>query len=269
MVKYPIQRFLLHGFAAYGVFWTLIESVGSFIEELKPSGLLAYSALVGSAILYGAVKAWPRQSIELRIPNSDSFIGVEFGDIFAKHGCVAIQVNEFFDSLLGDHVSPNSVHGKFIKTVLGGQSAAFDTLVNNALMGVSHEVVTRSSGNTRRYKIGTTAAVQVNDNRYLLFAFARTDTETLKAYATIHDLWDALAGLWEAVRIKANGSPVFISLLGSGQSGVGLPEKDLLNLLIVSLSFYTKKNKIANKVTIVLHPELRKVIDLTALTKGE
>lgn len=269
MLKHTIQKFLLHAFAAYGALWTLIESIGAFVEKLRPSGLGAYGVLVGSAALYGGWQARPRRYIELRIPNSDSSVAVEFGDILTKCGCVAIQVNEFFDSLIGDHVSPNSIHGKFIKKVLGGQSAAFDALLNNALAGVPYEDVERSSGNTRRYKIGTTADVQVNECRYLLFAFAKTDVTTLKAYATVHEVWDALAGLWEAVRVKANGYPVYVPLLGAGQAGVGLPEKDLLDLLILSFSYYTKKNKIANRVTVVLHPDLRKVIDLTALPKGE
>lgn len=269
MLKHVAQRFALFSFAAYGALWTVIESLSAFIEALKPSGACAYVVLVGTALIVGAWKAWPARRVELPIPGSDSSIAVEFGDIFSKKGCIAIQVNEYFDSRLGDHVSPNSLHGMFIRDVLGGQSASFDTLVSAALAGVPHEVVPRQDGNTRRYKIGTTASIDVNAQRFLLYAFTRTDLTTLKASATVHEVWDALAGLWEAARIRSNGYPIYVPLLGAGLAGVGLPERRLLDLLILSIVYQTKKSKIGNQVTIVLHQSLRRKIDLKDLKVGE
>lgn len=269
MLKHIATRFFLFGFAAYGALWTVIESLSAFVEQWKPAGLTAYGVLILFSIAIGAWRAWPVQRIEIRVPNSDSSIAVEFGNIFSKPGCIAIQVNEYFDSLLGNHVSTNSLHGMFIRDILGGQSTAFDSLILNALAATPFEQVARQDGNTRRYKIGTTASVHINSKRYLLFAFARTDTSTLKAYATVHELWDALAGLWEAVRINSNGDPVFVPLIGAGLSGVGLPERQLLELLILSFFYHTKKNKIATQVTVVLHKKLRRTIDLASIKAGE
>lgn len=153
MLKHVISRFLVFSFAAYGVLWTVIESVSAFDDNLKPKGAVAYGVLILFSVAVGVWRAWPVRRVEIRIPTSDSSIAVEFGDIFSKAGCIAIQVNEFFDSLLGDHVSPNSLHGLFIRDVLGGQSASFDSLVASALAGIPHEVIPRPSGNPRRYRI--------------------------------------------------------------------------------------------------------------------
>lgn len=265
MFKHVAQRFAVFSFAAYGALWTVIESFSAFVETLKPSGVCAYAMLAGASMLAGAWKAWPAGRIELPIPGTDSSIAVEFGDIFSKKGCIAIQVNEYFDSRLGEHVSPNTLHGMFIRDVLGGQSASFDALVSAALAGVPHEEVPRQDGNTRRYKIGTTASIDVNAQRFLLYAFARTDPNTLKASATVHEVWDALAGLWEAARVRSNGYPIYVPLLGAGLAGVGLPEPRLLDLLILSIVYQTKKNKIGNQVTIVLHKRLKRKIDLKEL----
>lgn len=269
MLKQVISRLFVFSFAAYGALWTVIESVSAFDDSLKPTGAGSYGILIFISLTVGVWHAWPARRVEIRIPTSDSSIAVEFGDIFSKSGCIAIQVNEFFDSLLGDHVSPNSLHGLFIRDVLGGQSASFNTLVSSALDDVPCEIVSRPSGNTKRYKIGTTASVDVNSKRFLLFAFAKTDIATLKASATVHEFWDALSGLWKAVRMRSNGNPVFVPLLGTGLSGVGLPERQLLELLILSFVYHTKKNKIAKQVTVVLHPSLRRRIDLKSIKLGE
>lgn len=114
-----------------------------------------------------------------------------------------------------------------------------------------------------------TITVEVNTNRFLLFAFAKTDITTLKAYATVHELWDALSGLWEAVRVRSNGYPVYVPLIGTGLSGVGLPERQLLDLVILSFAYHTRKSKVAKEVTIVLHEDLRYRIDLKSLKIGE
>ena len=265
MLKRFLVRFFLIGFAVYGGIWTVIESLSVFIERLKPSGLLHYVCLLGVSAFVGIWRAWPSASTEIAVPNSDSSVAIEFGDIFKKTGCIAIQVNDFFDSVLGDHISPNSLHGKFIRDILGGLPDSFNRLVAQALSGVPHEQVVRSSGNTLRYKIGTTASVDVNGRRFLLFAFSRTDVATLKVSATIHDLWDALAGLWDSARIRSNGAPLYVSLLGSGQSGVGLPAKTLLHLLLVSFFYHTKKHKVTNKLTVVLDPRFRFEIDLASV----
>lgn len=269
MQKHVISRFLVFSFATYGALWTIIESVSAFDDKLKPRGVVAYGVLIVLSVAVGAWRAWPVRRVEIRSPNSDSSIAIEFGDIFSKDGCIAIQVNEFFDSLLGEHVSPHSLHGLFIHNVLGGQSASFDALVTSALAGVPFETVTRPNGNVKRYQIGTTASVDVNSKRYLLFAFAKTDIATLKASATIHEFWNALSGLWETVRIRSNGNSVFVPLLGTGLSGVGLPERQLLELLILSFVFHTKKNKITKQVTVVLHPSLRRTIDLKSIKLEE
>jgi hypothetical protein len=155
------------------------------------------------------------------------------------------------------------LHGAFISRVLRGQAQSFDALVAPALSGRPFEEVPRPSGNGRRFPIGTTAAVDVGATRYLLFALARTDVKTLKASASVHDLWDALAGLWTEMRIRSNGEAVFMPLVGSGLSGVGLPEPVLLGLLLTSFAYHTKTTKITSRLTIVLSPHLKDHLDLS------
>ena len=119
----------------------------------------------------------------------------------------------------------------FIRDVLGGQSGAFNDLVDHALNSVAAQTVRRESGREKKYPIGTVACVDVNDTRYLLAALSRTDLDSLKASATVHELWDCLSGIWQGVRNFSNGNSVKVPLLGSGLSGVGLPPKNLIEIV--------------------------------------
>jgi hypothetical protein len=260
-----IKTFAVYALAAYGLAWTVVESIGAFFPDVKPEGWKQYGALILLSLAYGLKQARPKRSVELVVPYSDSTVRIEFGDLWTKDGCIAIQVNEFFDSQLGNHVSTNSLHGQFIRDRLRGQPAEFDRLVSLALTGEPFEPVPRTSGNTRRYQIGTTASVDVGPSRYLLFAFSKTDINTLKASATVHELWDALAGLWRAATIYSNGDPVSMPLVGGGLSGVGLPARSLLAILLISFAYHTKKQKITSKLTIVLPKDLATEVDLREL----
>ena len=183
---------------------------------------------------------------------------------FAKaEAVVVIPVNEFFDGELGDHVSKHSLHGQFIRDVLGGQSQVFFELTNAALAGVVPEDVgvTRSSGRCDRYAIGTVAPVDVNDRRYLLVALSHTDLLSLKASASIQNLLACLAGTWKGIREYSNGQPVSIPLIGSGLSGVGLPPAQLVEIMLTSFLYHTKERRVAEAVTLVLPCRLRRLAE--------
>ena len=268
MNKRVVQDFFVFGFAAYGVLWTTIVSFGFFFKNSKIEGAYWYVAIVLASVVTGLWRCWPREHVKLQIPASDSSIEIRFGDIFEGVGVVVIPVNEYFDGSLGDHVSENSLHGLFIRDVLGGQSNAFFDLTSEALESAVATNVQRESGREKKYPIGTVACVDINQKRFLLAALSRTDLKTLKASATVHELWDCLTGIWEGVRNFSNGNCVKIPLLGSGLSGVGLPPKNLIEIIVTSFLYYTKQQKVADKVTLVLHPRLKAEIDLETIKRS-
>ena len=89
---------------------------------------------------------------------------------------------------------------------------------------------------------------------------------TLKGSADIPELWMALVGLWNQVRISAGGHPVAAPLLGGGLSGVGLPGTQLLQLMILFIVNETKKRKITNDIHIILADDRFDEIDLAGIT---
>ncbi len=263
-----ISDFTIFGFATYGILWTIAESFGAFFDKLKPEGMASYAILVLVSIAVGAYRSWPRTSVLIDVPNSDSSVEIRFGDLFDDSEAVVIPVNEFFDGKLGDHVSEKSLHGKFIRNVLGGQSSTFNSITENALKNVESVTFDRKNGRKGKYPIGTTAVVNVNDCRYFLTALSRTNVETLKASASLHELWDTLAGLWTSIRNHSNGYTVKVPLLGSGLSGVGIPPKQLVHQILTSFFYYSKQGKISGKVIIVLSLDIRGDIDLIEIKRN-
>ena len=265
-----VQDFLLGGFATYGALWLAVESISTFFSSLKPEGLVWYCPLLVLAFIGGFWRAWPTKQIEFPIPASDSSFEIRFGNVFEGKGVIVIPVNEYFDGELGDHVSENSLHGRFIRDVLGGQSKTFFDLTSEALASVVPEEtgVVRSSGKCDRYVIGTVARVDVNDQRYLLVALSHTDQLSLKAYATVHDLWTCLAGAWKGIREYSNGQPVRIPLIGSGLSGTGLPPGKLIEIVATSFLYHTKEKKVADRVTLVLPSRLAGNLDLNSIKRN-
>ena len=270
VTKLRVRDFLLGGFATYGALWAGLEPVGQFLPFLMPEGLLWYVGFVILAIIGAICLAWPVPRVEFQVPGSDSRIEIRFGDILESEGVVVIPVNEYFDGELGDLVSVESLHGRFIRELLGGVASSFFELTTKDLAKVvpTDTNVPRPTGQRVKYPIGTVAHADVNEKRYLLAALSHTDVESSSAYATVQDLWTCLAGVWKAVRDYSNGMPVSIPLIGSGLSKVGLPPGNLIEVIATSFLCHTKERKVADKVTLVLPSRLAGELDLKSMKRS-
>jgi hypothetical protein len=264
--RHPLA-WIVAAFLAYSALWTILDSVGSFFPPIGPKGVAAYLSLVVVSIAIGLWRSLPPTGVRFRIPTTNTILQIEFGDLFAAPGLRVVSVNEFFDSDLGDHVSPRSLHGQLLTRAFGGHPQSFDALVEQSLEGRPFEHVSRRSGRTRRYPLGTTAVIPVNNGRYLLPAVCKTDQSTLKASATVPELWIALEGLWGEARLAAGGDVVSLPLLGGGLAGIGLPPAQHLQLLILSVVSATKHQHITNEIRIILSPSCLDEIDLAPIQR--
>lgn len=170
---------------AYSVQWTIVESIGSFFPDVKVQGLLAYVLLSAGSIVWALWRAYEPRSVVLKIANTNTTLRISFGDIFNCSGFWAVPVNEYFDSEIGQPVSPKSLHGQVITKVFQNDTNHFDNLIEHSLRGIQAERVERPSGKRLKYPIGTTAHITRNGQEILLFVLAHTNIETLKAHASV------------------------------------------------------------------------------------
>ena len=266
-----VRDFVLGSFATYGVLWAVLEPLTTFLPLPPHEGPWWYAAFVLLSVIGGGCLARRTERIEFGMPGSDSKLEIRFGDILKRKGVVVIPANEFFDGELGDHVSVESLHGRFIKDVLGGVTQSFYDLIANDLAKVAPtqtNVQRPSGGQCVRYPIGTVARADVNEKRFLLAALSHTNVGTLKASATVQDLWVCLDGVWRGIRDYSSGRPVSLPLIGSGLSGVGLPAANLIEVIAISFLKETKERKVADKVTLILPGRLVGELDLKKIERS-
>jgi hypothetical protein len=249
-------------FTSFSVIFTLVKAITYFIPAIKIEGVFALSAAIVTSVVFGLRKVWKPSRIEIPVAHCNTIIEVLFGDLFAQDGIRAIAVNEFFDSKIGKPVSDKSIHGLFIQKCFGGHPESFDKQVDEQLRDVESQEVKKIEGKSKCYPLGTTALISVNQDRYIAFAFAKTDPDTCKASSDVTMMWVSLHKLWQRVRIESGGHPVNLPLVGSGLSGVGLPTRDLLDLIILSAITETKTREVTQRVRIVLHRDRFDALDL-------
>lgn len=260
--RHPI-RIIVESGVAFAALWTLLEPIVAFLQ-VNVTGWPKFVALVFAALIVGIWRALPADEQTVALPGSTTKLTIKYGDILAERGMIAVPVNEYFDSAIGAHISPHSVHGQVIASTFGGDSRVFDNAVDAALVGVPFESVSRSSGRSRRYAAGTTAYLQAGQPSVLAFVLTTTDLSTLKVSADLPQMWEALRGLWQAARVHCNDRPLAVPLVGGGLSGVGLSAQQLLSTLVMSLAAETRQKRICGHIHVCLLPSVRSETNIEA-----
>jgi hypothetical protein len=258
--RHPI-RFLVESGVAFAAGWSLIEPLQAFLS-LPVAGWSRLLVLAAVALSVGAARVAPPDSKSVSIPGTTARITIAYRDLFAERGVIAVPVNEFFDSALGAHVSPRSVHGQVITQLFDGDSKKFDAAADAALASVASETVQRESGRTRKYPVGTAAFLHLGKPSVLAFVLTETDLETLKVRADVPRMWTALAGMWQAARIHCNDAPLAVPLVGGGLAGVGLSSQQLLSTIVMSAAAESRQKRICAAIHICVLPQQRGDTDI-------
>jgi hypothetical protein len=239
------------------------EAFDKFVPGVIIGGPWPLGIIVGFSVLWSLKKVLKPTEISIRLATIDTTIDVVFGDIFQEEGMCAIPMTVYFESQAGKPVSANSLHGQFLLRYFGGGVATFDQQIQAQLAGVSAvSVPTKKVGKTNKYPIGTTAVISVVGRKFLPFALAEADPVECKADANVSMLWEALENLWKRARNELGGETLNLPLVGSGLSNIGLPARDLLNLIVLSAITATKEKKITRRIRVVLHRDRYEEFDL-------
>jgi hypothetical protein len=75
-------------------------------------------------------------------------------------------------------------------------------------------------------------------------------------------MWIALHHVWQRARAECGGAPLNLPLVGGGLAKIGLPTRDLLNLIILAAITETKEKSITQRIRIVLHRDRFEDLDL-------
>jgi hypothetical protein len=254
-------------FGAFSVLWTLTEAVSYLAETNKIKGGWILGGFVLASVAYGFWLVWKPTKVTIKIADTSTKIEIKFGDLFVQNGVRAIAVTEYFDTEIGDPVSDRSLHGAFIKKFFGGGISSLELQLGQELENSQGTATQKAKGKSLSYPIGTSALVNVGSDQFILFALSTADPITCKADSNVTMMWVSLHGLWKRARIACGGHPLNLPLVGGGLSNIGLPPRDLLNLLILSLITETKEKQITQVIRIILSMDVYEDLDLRTVKK--
>lgn len=210
-----------------------------------------------------------KKTIVLTSNAFDTKIIIKFGDLFKQDGWKAIPVNDFFDSTVDErHVSPKSLHGIVLQKFWRNHIEDWDQQVSSSLSDSEFiDNISRSSGKSKKYKIGATAITKKNNECFLCVALSKTDISTLQASASPCELYQSIIGLLKKSREVCSGSPLNIPLFGGGLSRTGIKTNIIVNVILIAIFEESKKCKITDEIRIILPKNRKEDIYLSNILK--
>ncbi len=269
---FPIIRSI---FLAMGALWLPIEAYEGLANrdlDLSFCIFIMLTLLIGLSIFYidgYIISGFLKKCVEITSNGFNTKVTIMFGDIFTQTGWKAIGVNDFFDSVVDDDlVASKSLHGSVINTYWPNDRRGWQSKINASLKGSPHQNENRKRGNRKRYEIGTTAPVSIESQKFLFVALGNTDLITNVTTATAESLIQVIRKLLQKAREVCANDALYIPLMGSGLSRVGIKNSVLVDLIIVAIFEETKHSSITNNIIIILPSCLKSEINLGSFTRN-
>lgn len=178
-----------------------------------------------------------------------------------------IPVNSCFDTIVDEDistcskplVSPNSLHGRWIKTMVnkGFTIEEIDNKIHNCLE--MQNLVPKSTiadedkerGKREVYELGTVAMIRGNNNStFLLLAISEYDKDNI-AHTSVDDLEMCIKSLLNFYDQHGQGHRLVIPLMGTNLSRAGLSHND--SLRVITSLFQLYGDKIHGEVDVVIY----------------
>jgi hypothetical protein len=209
------RRLLSRFFLVLSVIGTIFSIFSIFLDIpsscKKTAGCVIFVVLL---IVYFFLWLWMNNKKAMSLKIGNTTVSITSGDIFAQEGFKVIAFNEYFDTIVGDIVSENTLNGIFIKknvsdfANLDKQIASDDHLMHRRT-DINN---TRKAGNKQKYKLGS---IFKYSNDYLLAAFAKFNEDN-EANIAIPDYMHFLLDFWHEISVFYNSRLVSITIFGSG-----------------------------------------------------
>lgn len=209
----------------------------------------------------------PRQRLSLAWDVLGAKVVIEPGDLFEADGNLAISADEYFLSNPGKLVNERSLIGQLATKVYGADAQLLDRDLTRALADKAGADSAEKSveGKTKKYPIGTTVMLHLDERSIFVTALCRIDPENKHGGSTAKDVLTALSGLSDAIANNPTGRRVAVPLIGAGQSGVGLSHIACLNILLASLMVAVRTRAIQDEISIVVPPWALSSVNLTLI----
>lgn len=273
------------------VFFTIIVTILSFIswDEMNIFNIwykmgiligLCILAFTISTILYlfvfNTVRIWSSGKNRVSAFYGD-IIKMAFSDSAKNKGTYVIPVNDTFDCIIDASnektkyplVSINTLHGQWLKRFMDTEGISVEDLnkrIDDNLSLNGYEPIEHLSrdqkkrGNLKVYKIGTICQLtSKKGNNFFLLAISSFD-EKNNAHSTKRLIRDSVDKLMDFYDSKGQADPLYIPLMGTGNSRAYLSHKQ--SLLIIKNSILMNDKSIIGDLNIVVYKSDRDKVSI-------
>ena len=219
------------------------------------------------------------------VSSTNKSVYVKYGDMYSPDivekgyngkRAIVVSVNRCFDTIVDDHlVSHNTQHGQAFQNLYSRHRFTPETL-NEEIKKLNYnnhhkydELTSekKPKGNLKRYEVGTTVNLQIEDNlSYYLLGLSYFD-EHLNAHTSKADFALAVQKLIEFCNQNAQGYPVILPLLGSGLSRTQIDLNNIMHYLVDA--FAINKDIINNDFFIVVWKGAKDRVAIKELRKWQ
>ena len=244
------ERFL----AAIGILLGALELIELFVDV--PCEYIWGIATLVISIIWGLWILRKTESATLKL-NKATDIHIKYDDLFKTDGIKVIPVNEYFDTQVGDGIiSPNSLHGQFIRRYFNGREDELSDKIKELLK--RHNPYDRKRGRNvklqlpeNKYELGTSIRISDGTNCFILVALTRFN-EYEHVDVKEEEYIPIVQKMFYYIEQLNDNRSVCVPLVGSGQSGFNRSHMQLLNSML--LAAHNSSRLALNKgLHIILH----------------
>ncbi|OUC97630.1 macro domain-containing protein [Streptosporangium minutum] len=251
------QHFAVHALSAVGLIAVLAGLYDVFFPDVAEGvGTWMTIITVGIALIYAAVRSWPRP-IEQQYEAPNVKISLVRGDIleqYADHLVIGMQTT--FDTEMPRIIARTSLQAQFVDKIYGGDVKRLDGELDQALSDKVPVGTITKPGKTKVYEVGTVAVLEQATRSFFCVAYSEMDAKNV-ARSSIENLWRGLDQLWREVADRANGGTVAVPVLGGGLARLSqiLPAQDSVRFIILSFVFASRRERVCDELKIVVQSE--------------
>ena len=228
----------------------------------KPATILI---LILILVIVATIANWPTTRAVYKDTNSDTKVLVECCDLFQQQGMRVIHSVDTFDTALGTIISPNSVHGNFLKTCQEN-SFDIDQAIDNSLKDIAPASEDENlPGRKLRYPLGTVCPVWIDSQQYVLVSFTHLN-QGGNINITRKEYTDFLINMWRNL-----STPIIrqdtINVAVMGNKFVDLPAEfsteQKIDLMLQTFFMVQKEKSCCRTLRICVHESNMTEVDFS------
>lgn len=216
-----------------------------------------------------------KKRFKVIVANSGHKLFLQYGDLFNENEVlnpherrnIIIPVNRCFDTVVDNKlISERTLHGIAFNKLYKANRYTEESLNSAIQQLLSHkEYVSisktdKSSGNLKRFPVGTVVDLPgIDKEHYLLWALSTFDVN-LKAHTSMQDYALAVQKLIEACNLESEGFSIVLPLVGTGLSRTKKNQQDVLSYLINA--FRVNQSEINCDIHIIVREDIKNEIEI-------